>query len=45
MPNLDIEEYNIEITVLGFRNLVSAGLLPVKKAYAKFSIKSILAPA
>lgn len=45
MPQLEIEEYNIEITVLGFRNLISAGLLPVKKAYAKFSIKSILPPA
>lgn len=45
MPKLNIEEYNIEINVLGLRNLVSAGLLPVKKAYCKFSVKSILPPA
>ena len=45
MKDLEIEEYNIEINVLGFRNLLSTGLLPIKKAYAKFSLKSILPPS
>lgn len=42
---MNIEEYNIDINVLGLRSLVSAGLLPVKKAFCKFSVKSILPPA
>jgi len=42
MPNLGIEAYNIIINVLGLRNLLSTGLLPVKKAYVKFSVKSLL---
>ena len=45
MPDLKIDQFNIDINVLGLRNLVSTGLLPVKKAYAKFSVKSILPPA
>lgn len=45
MPNLQIEEYNIIINVLGLRDLVSTGLLPVRKAFCKFSVKSILPPA
>ena len=42
MPSLEIEQYNIIINVLGLRNLVSTGLLPVKKAFIKFSVKSLL---
>jgi hypothetical protein len=45
MPDLKIDQFNIDITVLGLRDLISTGLLPVKKAYAKFSVKSILPPA
>lgn len=45
MPVLDIDEYHFDITVLGMRDLVSPGLLPIKKAYLKFSVKSILPPA
>jgi hypothetical protein len=45
MPDLKIDQFNIDINVLGLRNLVSTGLLPVKKAYTKFSVKSILPPA
>lgn len=45
MPNLQIEEYNIIINVLGLRDLLSTGLLPVRKAFCKFSVKSILPPA
>lgn len=44
MKDLQIEEYDIEINVLGFRNLLSTGLLPIRKAFAKFSLKSILPP-
>jgi len=45
MPRLDIEEYNVEVNVLGLRSLVSTGLLPIRKAYIKFSVKSVLPPA
>ena len=45
MPDLDIGQYNVDITLLGFRNLISPGILPINKAYAKFSVKSILPPA
>ena len=45
MPDLKIDQFNIDINVLGLRNLVSTGLLPVKKAFTKFSVKSILPPA
>ena len=45
MPDLMISEHTIEITVLGLRGLVSPGLLPVRKAYVKFSVKSILPPS
>lgn len=45
MPNLNIRAMNVEINVLGFRDLLSTGLLPIKKAYAKFSLKSLLPPA
>lgn len=45
MPNLDIQEFEVEINVLGLRNLISTGLLPIKKAYVKFSVKSVLPPA
>ena len=45
MPQLNIEEYNVEINVLGLRSLVSTGLLPIRKAYIKFSVKSVLPPA
>ena len=45
MPDLQIGEYTLEITVLGLRGLVSPGLLPVRKAFVKFSVKSILPPS
>lgn len=32
------EEYRIELNVLGLRDLASAGLLPVKKAYIEFGL-------
>lgn len=45
MPNIEVEEYNVIINVLGLRNLLSTGLLPIKKAYVKFSVKSLLPSA
>jgi hypothetical protein len=45
MPDVNIEEYNVTINVLGLRNLLSTGMLPIKKAYVKFSVKSLLPPA
>jgi hypothetical protein len=44
MPDLKIDQFNIDINVLGLRDLISTGLLPVKKAFVKFSLKSILPP-
>ena len=38
------EEFKIDINVLGLRGLVSPGLLPVKKAYIKFLLKSLVPP-
>lgn len=42
MPDLEIEPYHVIINVLGLRSLISAGMLPVKKAFIKFSVKSLL---
>jgi len=42
MPDLNITEFKCEIIVLGLRDLVSPGLLPVHKSYVKFSVKSLL---
>ena len=42
IPDLEIKEYKCEIVVLGLRNLVSAGLLPINKAFVKFNIKSMM---
>jgi len=37
-------EYNLEINVLGLRSLESFGLMPIKKPYIKFRVKSMLPP-
>ncbi len=41
---LDFKEYNIEINVLGLRQLQSVGLMPVKKPFVKFNLRSLLPP-
>lgn len=41
-PDLEVDEYNIIINALGLRDLVSPGLCDVRKAYVKFSVKSLL---
>ena len=38
------DEYRVEMNVLGLRGLVSPGLLPVKKAYIEFMLKSMVPP-
>ena len=38
------KDYNLEINVLGLRNLESFGLMPIKKPVVKFRIKSLLPP-
>mmetsp|Transcript_22253 Transcript_22253/g.16706 ORF Transcript_22253/g.16706 Transcript_22253/m.16706 type:complete len:86 (+) Transcript_22253:1914-2171(+) len=41
---VEFKEYNIEINCLGLRMLQSFGLMPVKKPFVKFNIRSLLPP-
>lgn len=41
----ETEDFLIEINVLGLRDLESAGLVPVKKPFVKFNLKSLLPPS
>lgn len=41
---VEFKEYNVEINCLGLRNLQSFGLMPVKKPFIKFNIRSLLPP-
>ena len=43
-PVVMFDEYRVELNVLGLRGLVSPGLLPVKKAYIDFLLKSMVPP-
>ncbi len=38
------EEFEIEINILGLRDLQSTGILPVKKAFIVFNLKSLVPP-
>ena len=38
------KEFNINIHVLGLRELESFGIMPIKKAYIKFNVRSLLPP-
>ena len=38
------KEYDLDINVLGLRQLESFGLMPIKKPFVKFSVKSLLPP-
>ena len=38
------KEYSLEINILGLRQLESFGLMPIKKPFIKFRIKSLLPP-
>ena len=42
---VDVREYTVNMLILGLRNLQSPGILPVKKAFIKFNIRSLLPPA
>lgn len=42
--HMDFKEFNIEINCLGLRNLQSFGLLPVKKPFIRFNLRSLLPP-
>jgi hypothetical protein len=37
-------EYNIDLNILGLRTLASFGLMPVKKPFIKFDIRSLMPP-
>ena len=38
------EEFSIDINILGLRDLQSVGILPVKKAFIVFNLKSLVPP-
>jgi len=38
------QEYDLAINVLGLRQLESFGLMPIKKPFIKFAVKSLLPP-
>lgn len=42
--HVPVQEYDMDINVLGLRQLESFGLMPIKKPYIKFAIKSLLPP-
>lgn len=42
MPDLKIKEFKCKITITGMRELVSPGILPIRKAFVKFNLKSLL---
>jgi hypothetical protein len=41
---VEYQEMKISMNILGMRNLASPGILPVKKAFVKFGIKSLAPP-
>ena len=41
---IEYKEFNVEINVLGLRNLQSFGLMPIKKPFIKFNLRSLLPP-
>ena len=42
MPDPCIAEYKCDIIVLGLRNLIPTGILPIRKPFVKFNLKSLL---
>lgn len=51
LPNLqlekqvDMKEFGVSMNILGLRGLQSPGVLPVKKAFLNFNLKSMVPPA
>lgn len=43
--NIDFEEFIINLNILGLRDLQSVGILPVKKAFIVFNLKSLVPPS
>lgn len=41
---IETKEYNVDINVLGLRELASFGMLPVSKAFIKFNTRGMLPP-
>ena len=41
---VDRGEFHVDLYILGLRNLVSAGMLPINKAYITFNSKSLVPP-
>lgn len=41
---IEKKEMNINMNILGMRNLLSPGILPVRKAFIKFGLKSLVPP-
>ena len=41
---IEYKDYSVEINVLGLRELESFGLMPVKKPFIKFNLRSLLPP-
>jgi flagellar assembly factor FliW len=41
---IDYQDFDVEINVLGLRNLESFGLMPIKKAFVRFNLRSLLPP-
>jgi hypothetical protein len=44
MDTVKFDEYAIEINILGLRDLQSVGILPVKKGFIQFNLKSLVPP-
>jgi hypothetical protein len=44
ISKVTIDEYKVSMNILGMRSLMSAGLLPVKKAFVLFNLKSMVPP-
>lgn len=44
METVKFDEYTIEMNILGLRDLQSNGILPVKKAFIQFNLKSLVPP-
>jgi len=39
-----MKEFQVSMNILGLRNLQSPGILPVKKAFINFNLKSLVPP-
>lgn len=42
---IERKEYEVDINVLGLRDLESVGIVPVRKPFIKFSVRSLMPPS